>query len=165
MRAAAAALAAGLLAAGCGGSDERAGTPTPTASPTRTPSPTSAAGAAPTAFAPSAPEPPLDAPEAQPGGAGDEQPIRQQVRLTIGAGGVTPRLVKVSAFLSVELVVRNATAAEQIVSVRGAKPRRAVSVGRGETRRLPVMGLRRGRYRIDAGQAGRATLVVSLDEP
>jgi hypothetical protein len=164
MRAAAAMLVAGLLAGGCGGSEERAAstaTPTPTPTPTPTVTPT----ASPTAFAPSAPAPPENGPEAQPGGAGDEEPIRQRVRLTIDDGGVTPRVVKVSAFLPVELVLRNATSGEQIVFVRAAKPSRAVSLATGETGRLRVDGLRRGRYVIDAGQAGRATLVSSLDEP
>jgi hypothetical protein len=142
MRTPAAALAACLLAAGCGGSDERASTPTPT----------------PTASA-------ARQPEAQPGGAGDEQPIRQPVRLTIGDDGITPKLVKVSAFLGVELVIRNETAREQVVTVLRARPKRAVSIGAGETGRLRFDGLRRGRYPIEGYAAGRATLVSSLDEP
>ena len=140
MRAPLAALAACLLAAGCGGSDEeRAATPTATATP--------------------------DRPEAQPGGAGDEQPIRQPVALTVGDDGITPKLVKVSAFLGVELVIRNGTSREQVVTVLRARPRRAVSIGAGETGRLRLDGLGRGRYTIEGYAAGRATLVSSLDEP
>jgi hypothetical protein len=139
MRAPLAALAACLLAAGCGGSEERAATPTATASPNR--------------------------PEAQPGGAGDEQPIRQPVALTVGDDGITPKLFKVSAFLGVELVIRNATAREQVVTVLRARPKRAVSIGAGKTGRLRLDGLRRGRYTIEGYAAGRATLVSSLDEP
>jgi hypothetical protein len=139
MRAPAAALAACLLAAGCGGSEERASTPTPT--------------------------PPVTAaivePEAEPGGAGDEQPIRQPVRLTIGDDGIKPSLREVSAFLGVEIVVRNTTSREQVVTVLRARPRRAVTIAPGKTGRLRLAGLRRGRYRIQAATGARATLVSS----
>jgi len=141
----AAALAACLLAAGCGGgSEERASTPTPT----------------PRATAKAATQP-----EAEPGGAGDEQPIRQPVRLTVRDDGITPQLVKVSAFLGVELIVRNATSRTQVVTVLRARPRRTLSVGAGKTGRLRFAGLRRGRYRIQGSSGARATLVSSLDEP
>jgi hypothetical protein len=140
MRAPAAAVAACVLAAGCGGPDERVSTPTP--------SPAT-----------------LARPEAEPGGAGDEQPIRQPVRLTVSRDGITPRLVKVSAFLGVELIVRNASARTQVVTVLRVRPRRALTVRAGATRRLRLAGLRRGRYRIQSAAGARATLVSSLDEP
>jgi hypothetical protein len=145
MRAPAAALAAAcVLAAGCGGgSEERASTPT--ATPTPTPTATQ--------------------PEAQPGGAGDEQPIRQPVRLTVDDDGITPALTKVSAFLGVELTVRNATSRTQVVTVLRARPRDSVSVAAGKTGRLRLAGLRRGRYTIQGSSGARATLVSSLDEP
>jgi len=135
----------GLAAAGCGDSEERAATPTPTATATATPT--------------------VNRPEAEPGGAGDEQPIRQQVRLTVGDEGITPELVKVSAFLGVELVVRNDTSREQVVTVLRARPKRAMSIGPGQTGRLRLDGLGRGRYTVEGYAAGRATLVSSLDEP
>jgi hypothetical protein len=142
MRAQAAAVAACVLAAGCGGSDERVSTPTPTPSPAT-----------------------LARPEAEPGGAGDEQPIRQPVRLTVSGDGITPSLVKVSAFLGVELIVRNASSRTQVVTVLRVRPRRALTVEAGATRRLRLAGLRRGRYRIQSAAGARATLVSSLDEP
>ncbi len=146
MRAPAAALAACLLVAGCGGgSEERASTPTPT------PTPPAAKAAT--------------QPEAEPGGAGDEQPIRQPVRLTVRDDTITPELTKVSAFLGVELIVRNATSRTQVVTVLRAKPRRALTVRAGKTGRLRLAGLRRGRYRIQGSSGARATLVSSLDEP
>jgi len=104
-------------------------------------------------------------PEAEPGGAGDEQPIRQPVRLTVRDDGITPQLVKVSAFLGVELIVRNATSRTQVVTLLRARPRRTLSVGAGKTGRLRFAGLRRGRYRIQGSSGARATLVSSLDEP
>jgi hypothetical protein len=141
MRAPAAALAAAcVLAAGCGGgSEERASTPTAT--------PTAAQ------------------PEAQPGGAGDEQPVRQPVRLTVDDDGITPALTKVSAFLGVELTVRNATSRTQVVTVLRARPRDSVSVAAGKTGRLRLAGLGRGRYTIQGSSGARATLVSSLDKP
>ncbi len=141
MRAPAAALAACLLAAGCGGgSKERTSTPTPTANAARQP-------------------------EAHPGGAGDEQPIRQPVRLTVGDHGIRPKLSKVSAFLGVELVIRNTSSREQVVTLLHARPRRAATVAAGRTGRLRLTGLRRGRYIIQGSTGARATLVSSLDEP
>jgi hypothetical protein len=142
MRAPAAALAACLLAAGCGGAEERASTPTPP--------PTAAIATQ---------------PEAEPGGAGDEQPIRQPVRLSVGDDGIRPKLVKVSAFLGVDLIVRNATSRTQVVTVLRARPRHALSVRAGRTGRLRLAGLRRGRYTIQGSSGARATLVSSLDEP
>jgi hypothetical protein len=144
MRAAAGALASCVLLAGCGGSGNGSAS-----APARTPAPT----------------PTGNGPEAQPGGAGDEQPARQRVRLSIRDDGIAPRLVKVSAFLPVALVVRNETVHEQIVTVLGTRPRRALSVGKGVTATLHLDGLRRGRYTIEGYAAGRATLVSSLDEP
>jgi hypothetical protein len=138
MRAPAAAVAACVLAAGCGGSDERVSTPTPSPAPLARP---------------------------EPGGAGDEQPIRQPVRLTVSGDGITPSLVKVSAFLGVELIVRNASSRTQVVTVLRVRPRRVLTVEAGATRRLRLAGLRRGRYRIRSAAGARATLVSSLDEP
>ena len=155
MRAAVAALAACLLLAGCGDSDERASS-TPTATPK----------ASPTAFAPSAPEPPEDAPEAQPGGAGDEEAISQRVRLTVNRDRtLRPRRVEVSAFLAADLVFRNRTSREQLISVTAAGAKRAVQIGPGLTVTMHLEGLRPGSYRIEVEGGGRATLVAAPDTP
>jgi hypothetical protein len=157
MRAAAGALAACLLAAGCGDSDERASpTPTPTATQT----------AAPTAFAPSAPEPPDNGPEAEPGGAGDEEAISQRVRLTVGRGrAIRPRRIEVSAFLAIDLSIRNRSGGGRLLSIAGPGLERGVEVGPGLTVTTHLEGLRPGAYRIAVEGGGRATLVVSIDEP
>jgi hypothetical protein len=153
MRAPAAALAACLLAAGCGGSsEERADS---TATPSATPR------ASPTAFAPSAPEPPENGPEAQPGGAGDEEPILQRVRLTVGDDrGLTPREVRVDAFLAVDLAFRNRSSRTQLISVTAAGARRGVQAGPGRTVTMHLEGLRPGRYRVEVARGGRATLIA-----
>jgi hypothetical protein len=154
MRAPAATLVACALAAGCGGSpEERADA---TATPTRTPK------ASPTAFAPSAPEPPEIGPEAQPGGAGDEEPILQRARLTVGDdGGIAPRQVEVKAFLAVDLVVRNHSPRRQLISVTAAGAKRGVEVGPRLTVTMHLEGLRPGRYRVEVAKGGRATLVAA----
>ena len=139
------------MVAGCGGGDDEPASPTPTPTATATP----------TAFAPSAPEPPED----QPGGAGDEEPAVTRLALFLGRGGFTPAQVEAPAFLAIELAVRNETSREQIVSVTGASPERAVSLSPHQTGRLRLDGLRPGRYRIDGGQAGHATLVVRRSTP
>ena len=159
MRAAAAALAACLLAAGCGDSEERA-SPTPTQTPTPTPK------ASPTAFAPSAPEPPDNGPEAEPGGAGDEQAISQRVRLTVGADrAIRPRRIKVSGFLAVDLSVRNRSGGGRMISIAGPGLERGVQIGPGLTVTTHLEGLRPGAYRIAVDEGGRAMLIVSIDEP
>ena len=148
MRAPAAVLVACLLAAGCGDEEDRASsTPTPS----------------PTAFAPSAPEPPEDAPEAQPGGAGDEEPIVQRVRMTVGDGRtITPRRARVTALLGVDLAIRNRSSREQLISVAGAGLKRGVQIGPGLTVTTHFDGLRPGRYRVQVEDGSRATLVAAL---
>ena len=161
MRAAAAALAACLLAAGCGDSEERASqTPTPTQTPAATPK------VSPTAFAPSAPEPPDNGPEADPGGAGDEEAISQRVRLTVSRDrAISPRRVKVSAFLAVDAAFRNRTSREQVISLIAAGAKRAVQAPPGRTVTMHVEGLRPGVYRIAVKGGGRETLVAAADKP
>jgi hypothetical protein len=163
------AVVAALAPAGCGGGEEAAQTtPTPTATPTRTPQATP-----PTATAPSAPSPPPDSatpeagatpgPEEQEGGAGDEEAVRVPVDLTVRAGGVRPATVKVPGFLALELRVRNRTADAVTVTVQGAKGPGELTVGAGKTGTLRLEGLRPGRYRVDAGAAGSATLVSGAE--
>jgi hypothetical protein len=149
------AVLAGL--AGCGGGEEAAQTPAPT--PTATPRET------PTASVPRAPDPPPDSatpgPEDQEGGAGDEEPRRVRVVLTLGPGeGVRPATVSVPPFFSVELRVRNRTEDAASVTVRQATGDTTVSVAGGEAATLRLEGFRPGRYEIDAGSAGTATLVA-----
>jgi hypothetical protein len=138
VRAAAAALAACLLAAGCGDSDsEQRASPTPKRS--------------------------LAGPEDEPGGAGDEQPIVQRVRLTVGKGRtIRPRRVEVTALLTVGLAIRNRSGRGQLVSVTGHGLKRGLEVGPGLTVTMRLEGLRPGRYRVQVEKGSRATLVAAL---
>lgn len=156
------ALLAALILAGCGGDDpsvtERS------QSPELSPTP-------PTATAPSAPAPPKDiptptptpsptptpaSPEDQEGGAGDEEPARLRVDLTIDGEGITPPAVTVTPFLALELVIRNDTRRRQAVRFRG----RGRTVAAGRSGRLRAPGVRPGAaYVLDAGAAGRTQII------
>jgi hypothetical protein len=153
--------------AGCGGSDGGDATRTEGTTTERTDSPSlaptpepTAAGDPPTATAPSAPSPPLDAtgPEEQPGGAGDEMPVRTRVRVVLDGEGLTPPRIEVPAFLALRLTVRNDLPRRVTVVLRGGH--RPVSVRGRATRRFDVGGLQRGEYRLDAGEAGRGVIVA-----
>lgn len=106
---------------GCGGDDEEAAT-TPTAS---TPAETATTESAPTETEkepavtetgtetepPTETEGEAESPEDAPGGAGDEQPARTLALFTGRAGRITPRVVRVPAFISVRVELRSADGA------------------------------------------------------
>jgi hypothetical protein len=101
-----------LAVSGCGGDDDEAST-TPTAT---TPAETATTESAPTE---TQAEPPVTEPEAQPeeapedmpGGAGDEEPARTLALFTARGGRITPRTVRVPAFISVQVELRSADGA------------------------------------------------------
>jgi hypothetical protein len=90
---------------GCGGDDEE---PTPTAAgPAET-----AAGETQAARTETEPEPetesePAESPEDQPGGAGDEEPARTLALFTADNGRIAPRVVRVPAFISIQVELRS----------------------------------------------------------
>src|SRR5688500_8695634 len=97
-------LVAGVLAI-CGGCcDVEEGSAEPTAT---TPAETAAAETTPTEAEtePQAPETttqPMTTPEETPGGAGDEEPARTLALFIARGGRITPRVVRVPAFISVK---------------------------------------------------------------
>jgi hypothetical protein len=123
------AAALALAAAGCGGDDEEpAGTteaqPPPTAEPAPTETeeaeaPTEETEAEPEPEAPAEPaepepepaEPPTS-PEDLPGGAGDEEAARSLALFTGENGRITPRTVRVPAFISIRVELRSADGQE-----------------------------------------------------
>jgi len=161
-RAAALGLVTAVLA-GCGGDAEPVSSPTirdesPSLGPSSTPTP-------PSATAPSAPAPPPDATatatpgaENQEGGAGDEEAARTAVRVVVDGEGVTPPQVEAPAFLALRMTVRNDLPRRITVAVRGAHE--AVRVPARAERSFDVPGLQPGEYPVDAGPAGRGTLVA-----
>jgi hypothetical protein len=112
---------AGLIAlsvavSGCGGDDEEAST-TPT---TTAPQETTTTESTPTETTEQPPatteteaeaETEAESPEDMPGGAGDEEPARTLALFTGRAGRISPRVVRVPAFISVRIELRSADGA------------------------------------------------------
>jgi hypothetical protein len=111
-----------LALAGCGGDDEEPAATTeaqtpPTAEPAPTETEEREAETEETEAAPEDPEPepeptepepvePPGSPEDQPGGAGDEEPARALALLTGENGRITPRRVRVPAYISIRVELR-----------------------------------------------------------
>ncbi|HET8756951.1 MAG TPA: hypothetical protein VFM58_13115 [Solirubrobacteraceae bacterium] len=149
--------------AGCGGDDDPERSAAPTASPTATATPTPTPTATETATPTPSPTPtatPTGNPEDQPGGAGDEEPVRVPVEFTVRDRGITPPQVAVPAFLGLELIVNNELADPVEVTLEGAEP---MTVGPGETGRMRLQGRRKGQYVVDFGAAGQALLVTGAE--
>jgi hypothetical protein len=98
-----------LAAAGCGGDEEEdgAGGRTATDRSTQTAERTEREATG-TATAPEETETEAASPEDQPGGAGDEEPVRSQALFSGRGGRVTPRLVRVPAFIAIRVELRSA---------------------------------------------------------
>ena len=60
-------------------------------------------------------------PEDQPGGAGDEEPARSQALFTAAGGRVTPRVVRVPAFISVRVELRARDDDQYILEIEGQR--------------------------------------------
>ena len=120
------ALALLLALAGCGGDDDEPAATTEAPPPTAEPEPTEPteteeaeteeteaeepeAEPEPAEPEPAEPEPaePPESPEDQPGGAGDEEPARSLALLTGEGGRITPRRVRVPAFISIRVELRS----------------------------------------------------------
>jgi len=100
---------------GCGGDDEEPSSATTASAPAATATETA------TVEAPTETEAPLEdktegvpaeSPEDEPGGAGDEEPARTLALFTAKEGRITPRVVRVPAFISIEVQLRSADGAK-----------------------------------------------------
>jgi hypothetical protein len=110
-------LAVLLALAGCGGDDEQASTAPAATTPTET------ANTEPDVTeTEEEPEPaetetqPAESPEEEPGGAGDEEPARTLALFTARGGRITPRVVRVPAFIQVQVELRSADGATYVLS-------------------------------------------------
>jgi hypothetical protein len=122
-RTAPAVLALVLALLGCGGDDDESAAtteaaPPPTAEPAPTETETSPETEAETEETEAEPDPaepseptepaePPESPEDQPGGAGDEEPARALALLTGENGRITPRRVRVPAYISIRVELRS----------------------------------------------------------
>src|SRR5215210_1362852 len=106
-------IALALAVSGCGGDDEDSST-----APAVTEVQTGATESVPTeteagteAAPPATETTPTESPEDMPGGAGDEEPARTLALFTARDGQIRPRVVRVPAFISVQVELRSADGA------------------------------------------------------
>jgi hypothetical protein len=168
----AAAAALALLAAGCGGDDEQK---------------TSTAGGGQQTAARSDTEPSRDAttntqtatdrtrtgstnggkkgkpgPEDQPGGAGDEEPARTQVLLTGRNGKISPKLIRVSPFISVRVELRSGDGRSYGLRIAG---KRLTAGGGLSSASTTLDGLRFGGSYNGRGSDGSRIRIEANAEP
>jgi hypothetical protein len=102
---------------GCGGDDEEPSSATTSTAPATAATETSTVEA-PTETEEEAPledkteTAPAESPEDEAGGAGDEEPARTLALFTAKDGRITPRVVRVPAFISIEVQLRSADGAK-----------------------------------------------------
>jgi hypothetical protein len=180
-RAALAAIAVALLlaAAGCGGDDEEPpatteAAPPPTAEPAPTATETEPAEAPePRETDPQEPEreeaereesdPETPAsPEDQPGGAGDEEPARSLALFTGENGRITPRTIRVPAFISIRVELRSEDGQEYGLTFAGETIRVSEGLGSVST---TIDGLRPGEAVVGtpAGPGNRVRIEATAE--
>jgi hypothetical protein len=98
------------------------------------------------------------------GGAGDEEGARVPVTLTTDGGSLSPTIVTIPAFLTIELRVSAKGGAEKLTVAAPGGGTLSVAAGQTATKRLA--GLKPGDYPVTTAGGGKATLrVVSGGDP
>ncbi|MET0614061.1 MAG: hypothetical protein ABW142_01355 [Thermoleophilaceae bacterium] len=161
-------LAVVLAAAGCGSDDEPAAT-TPTATTETETEPTATMSTpeeTPTETAPAETVPGTGtgtSPEDTPGGAGDEEPARTLALFTARAGQIRPRLVRVPAFISVQIELRSADGAAYALRFGDTTIRAGGQINSTST---TIDGLRPGESIVGVPQgAGNKVRISATAEP
>jgi hypothetical protein len=160
-------MGAAALVAGCGGDDSGASGSTAASNPTVTESLTATlsrpAPSTATAPPPATVAPPGGAtsPEDQPGGAGDEQPIRVPARFTFSGAGLSPAEVAVPAFLNIRLIGVSKDGQPHELVFQGT----TVEVPADGRAAADVGGLKKGRYGVTIDGRENAATIVSGAEP
>ncbi len=157
---------AALAFAGCGSDNKDSSTTKEAAGQTSPP----------VATAPSATTPPADAnqpatgpdavstsPESQQGGAGDEEAVRVQASLLLDNNKVVPTVVKVPAFLPIELVVVSVEGVDRKITVdtRAAPEELRGPGAQAQDARAP--GLQKGDHQIYVDGKAMAKLDVGSE--
>jgi hypothetical protein len=103
-------------------------------------------------------------PEDQPGGAGDEEPARSLALFTAQNGRVTPRVVRVPAFISVRVELRARDGGPYTLTIDG---RRIEAGGQLSSASLSLDGLRPGAAYVGTlgGNASGRVRVEATAEP
>jgi hypothetical protein len=168
-------VAAGLVAAviavaGCGGDDDDSATTAPptatdvTTTPTETTPTETAPTETPTEQTETAPAGTTEtAPEEQPGGAGDEEPARTLALFTGRGGRITPAVVRVPAFISVQIELRSAEGAPYALRFGDVTVRAGGTIGSSSK---TIDGLRPGEAITGVPQgAGNRVRISATAEP
>jgi len=165
-------LALGL--AGCGADEEKGTTagerPPQATAPGAKPPPPDAATADPedrlgTSKPEVQPSPPTaGSPEQQPGGAGDEEPIRVPAGFGVRAGKLAPPVVTVPAFLAVRVEVASTDGRRHTVVLEAAG-RHVLRVPAGGRDSVLLDGLKPGRYRLELDGGKASAALVAGGEP
>jgi hypothetical protein len=103
-------------------------------------------------------------PEDQPGGAGDEEPARSQALFTAQGGRVTPRVVRVPAFISVRVELRARDNGPYILEIDGQRIEVGGQLSSGS---VSLDGLRPGDAYVGSlsGRASGRVRVEATAEP
>jgi hypothetical protein len=101
--------------------------------------------------------PPETSPEDAPGGAGDEEPARSLALLTGRGGKITPRVVRVPAFISIRVELRSADGREYALRFKGETIRVSSALGSVST---TFDGLRPGASMVGTPAGGGAKVRI-----